>query len=95
MTWLARLKNSDMPTGAAAKTDKSPNRPLSSVLSVTQPAISENHAPLNRAVVRYQLRGKPTNTWNTAIGPGPRERVVEDILRRWPDAVILGMGEDS
>lgn len=43
-----------------------------------------------RAIVRWRAPNFPPGSWCVAIGaPGlPRERVVSDLLNRWPDSEV-------
>lgn len=89
MTWLARLKNKNVPASGTAITDKRPGQPLLSVLSVGQPGASEE-CEGRRVVVRFRLVGGCPRSWCVALGrPGlTREQIIADLRWRHGDALI-------
>jgi len=93
MSWLARLKNSNVPPLGTAITDKSPSRPLLAVLSVPHPATFEKHEPAKtgRVVARFRLPGDPPSASATCIGrPGASvESVIAELRERWPGVQVL------
>lgn len=89
MTWLARLKNQNVPATGTAKTAKTPVRPVLSVLSVAPAGVSEkSHAP--RPVLHFRLPGYAPNAWATALGrPGEAvESLRADLAERWPEVEV-------
>ena len=84
MSWLARLKNSNVPASGTDKTDKSPIRPLLSVLAVPPPGTNEKHEEPVRVVVRYKVNGRG----GTAIGVKPRAEIIRDLRRMHGDDAI-------
>lgn len=77
MTWLDRLKNSDMRGAGTDKTDRTPASrpasPLLSVLAVPYPRTFENaRATVARLrVVEFRLTDDAPGRWHTALGPDP------------------------
>lgn len=88
MSWLARLKNLNMPAAGTDRTDTTPENEVSSVLSVAPPAVSENLR--GRPVVHFRLPEHPPGAWATVIGkPGQsRDALVADLRRRWPEVEV-------
>lgn len=92
MTWLQRLKNNTCPPLGLPKPTKVPTDPLSSVLTVSEPCNSEKYR--TRLIVKWRLPYHPPYAWVTAIGRAgvDRDKLVREILARWPDAHIHSEG---
>lgn len=89
MTWLARLKNQNVPAKGTAKTDRTPLRQVLAVLSVTPAGVSEkSHS--SRPVLNFRLPGYAPNEWATALGrPGETvESLRADLTERWPGVEV-------
>lgn len=88
MSWLARLKNLNVPAPGTDKTDRTPEKEVLSVLSVAPPANSEKLR--GRPVVHFRLPDHPPGAWATVIGrPGEtREELVADLRQRWPEVEV-------
>lgn len=90
MTWLDRLKKTEMPGRGTDKTDRTPKRPLLAVLAVTPPGTFEKSP--GRAVVRFRFASDQPNAWATCLGtPGESaESVRADLRAKWPNIMIEG-----
>lgn len=93
MTWLDRLKNSNVLPKGTAKTAKRPARPLLTVLSAAMPGTLEsNESALPRTVLHFHLRGPKSNAWATAraawrVGRRPARRHSDALAGRRGSAV--------
>lgn len=91
MSWLARLKNSNVPPVGTDRTDKRPARPLLAVLSVGAPGSNEKHETNEpRPVVHFRLRDHAPNAWATALGrPGETiHDLTADLRERYGSNLI-------
>ncbi|MBK7146787.1 MAG: hypothetical protein IPH76_16860 [Xanthomonadales bacterium] len=88
MTWLDRLKKTEMPGRGTDKTDRTPKRPLLSVLAVADPGTFEKSP--GRAVVRFRFAADPPNAWATCLGaPSESAESVRAGLRaKWPNVMF-------
>lgn len=84
MTWLDRLKKSEMPGACTDKTDRTPPKPLLSVLAVADPGTSEkSKAPAARLrVVEFRLTVDPPGRWHVALGPDADD-LIADLRSRY------------
>lgn len=84
MTWLARLKNQNVPDPGTDRTAKTPVHMVSSVSSVPTPANLKTFQA--RPVVQFRLAGHPSNAWATCVArPGEsREACIAGLKARWP-----------
>lgn len=84
MTWLDRLKKSEMPGTGTDKTDRTPLRPLMSVLAVPYPRTFENaRATVARLrVVEFRLKDDAPGRWHTALGPDTDD-LIADLRERY------------
>ena len=86
MTWLERLKKLDLPGTGTDKTDRTPNKPLLSVLAVPNPRTFENARPVaaRLRVVEFRLKVDEPGRWHTALGPDADD-LIADLRDRYRD----------
>jgi len=84
MTWLDRLKKSEMPGTGTDKTDRTPLRPLLSVLAVSRPGTLERSpaAVARMRIVEFRLKVDAPGRWHTALGPDTDD-LIADLHERY------------
>ena len=86
MTWLERLKKLDMRGAGTDKTDRTPNKPLLSVLAVAHPGTFEKSRGdgARLRIVEFRLKSDVPGRWHTALGPDADD-LIADLRDRYRD----------
>lgn len=84
MTWLDRLKNSDMRGAGTDKTDRTQERPLLSVLAVAGPGSFEKSRAVGRGLrmVEFRLTVDAPGRWHVALG-ADTDDLIADLRSRY------------